>query len=371
MWQALLMCVTTLTVHSKAQTGSAICSNHTTFRQAADWDITVICGTDSIYLSILLCPVYYAGYNESLIALNGKFNIPACCGIVDLKASTPLLKFNFSISAEQMALCDNSHELTDEIVTGEFSDSRVQFVNISGSIVSWNPVRGPFTYQPKLIYQFSCCYLLQYLVSITKENPSGMNRAARENRGSFINALHVNLFTNRQYTQPLKIPEKGLPLKTRIYVQVKATNLTKRLNVLLDRCFSTTSPYPTSTVYYDLFVGCKRDGQTVVYLNGESQEARFSFEAFHFVEHQNVTVSTFYLHCVTRLCENSTCPSMLPNCIKNARRALQLSQYLSNGQTISSGPIKTRTENTWVTGVAILICLLSVCCIGLVVKIWI
>ncbi|KAF5908182.1 zona pellucida-like domain-containing protein 1, partial [Clarias magur] len=75
-----------------------------------DWDITVICGTDSIHLSILLCPVYYAGYNESLIALNGKFNIPACCGVVDLEASTPLLKFNFSISAEQMSLCDNSHE---------------------------------------------------------------------------------------------------------------------------------------------------------------------------------------------------------------------------------------------------------------------
>lgn len=33
---------------------------------------------------------------------------------------------------------------------------------------------------------------------------------------------------NRQYTQPLKIPEKGLQLKTRIYVQVKATNLTNR-----------------------------------------------------------------------------------------------------------------------------------------------
>lgn len=61
---------------------------------------------------------------------------------------------------------------------------------------------------------------------------------------------------------------------------------------------------------------CRHDGQTVVYLNGVSQEARFSFEAFQFVEHQNKTIfstfSTFYLHCVTRLCENSTCPSMLP-----------------------------------------------------------
>ncbi|XP_017346490.1 zona pellucida-like domain-containing protein 1 [Ictalurus punctatus] len=368
MWRALLVCVTTLSVHCEAQTGSDICRHHSTFRQAADWDITVTCGTDSIHLSILLCPVYYAGYNESLIALNGKFNMPACRGIVDLIASTPVLKFNFSVSDEEVSLCDNSLELTDEVGTGQFSDSRVQFVNISGSIISWEPVRDPFTYHQKLIYRFSC---LQYLVNDTKVNVSGMNLAARGNRGSFVRALHINFFTNRQYTQPLKIPEKGLQLKTRIYVQVKATNLTNRLNILLDRCFTTTSPYPISTIYYDLFVGCRHDGQTVVYLNGVSQEARFSFEAFQFVEHQNKTIfstfSTFYLHCVTRLCENSTCPSMLPNCIKNVRSTLQLNQYLSNVETVSSGPIKTRTDSDCVTGVIILTCLLSVCCTGLVV----
>ncbi|TSQ46608.1 Zona pellucida-like domain-containing protein 1 [Bagarius yarrelli] len=200
MWRALIVCVITLTVHSEALTGSAACKHHSTFRQAANGDITVTCGTDSIYLSILLCPVYYSGYNESLIALNGKFTIAACYGIVDLKASAPVLRFNFSTSAEEMFLCDNSLE-------------------------------------------------------------------------------------NRQYTQPLKIPKKGLQLKTRIYVQVKATNLTNR---------------------------CRHDGQTVVYLNGVSQEARFSFEAFRFVEGNNNTFSTFYLHCVTRLCENSTCSSMIP-----------------------------------------------------------
>ncbi|XP_060799447.1 zona pellucida-like domain-containing protein 1 [Neoarius graeffei] len=367
MWRTLLVCVTTLTVHCDVQTGSAICRHHSTFRQAADWDITVTCGTDSIHLSILLCPVYYAGFNESLIALNGKFNTPACHGIADLKASTPVLKFNFSVSADEMSFCDSSLELSDEVDTDQFSNYRVQFVNISGSIVSQEPVRDPFTYHQKLIYQFSCRYLLQYSVNDTKINV--LDLAARENKGSFVRALHMNFFTNRKYTQFLKIPEKGLQLKTRIYVQVKATNLSKRLNVLLDRCFTTTSPYPTSTIYYDLFIGCRHDGQTVVYLNGVSQEARFSFEVFHFMQPQNQTVSTFYLHCVTRLCENSTCLSMLPNCIKKARRALQLGQYLSNVKTVSSGPIKTRIDSDCVTGVTILTCLLSICCTGLIVQI--
>lgn len=45
-------------------------------------------------------------------------------------------------------------------------------------------------------------------------------------------------------------------------------------------------------------------------VNWEQQVARFSFETFRFVEHRNRTVSTFYLHCITRLCESSFCRSL-------------------------------------------------------------
>lgn len=41
--------------------------------------------------------------------------------------------------------------------------------------------------------------------------------------------------------------------------------------------------------------------------NGDSQKARFHFPAFRFIEQQNETLSTYYLHCITRLCERSTC----------------------------------------------------------------
>src|SRR4029434_2682052 len=41
--------------------------------------------------------------------------------------------------------------------------------------------------------------------------------------------------------------------------------------------------------------------------NGDSQKARFSFPAFRFIEQQNQSISTYYLHCITRLCEMSTC----------------------------------------------------------------
>ncbi|XP_036412779.1 zona pellucida-like domain-containing protein 1 [Colossoma macropomum] len=344
MWRMSLMCVITLIGCCSAQTDYITCRLHSTFRQADNSDITVTCGANYIYLSILLCPIYYGGYNESLVALNGRFNISACRGMADFGASTPVLNFNISIFQETMSLCGNSLVIVDQVDTGQLSAfSRVQFVNISGSVISQDPGSNPITYYQELQYQFSCPYPLQYLVNNTEVSVSRMSLAVRGNRGSFISTLSMNLFTNQEYTQPLQIPDGGLQLKTRIYVQVKANNLTNRFNVLLDRCYATTNPNPINSTYYDLFVGCNRDRQTVVDLNGVSQEARFSFEAFRFIEHQNKTVSTFYLHCITRLCENSMCSSMLPNCVKKVRRGIQVNQYSS--ETVSSGPIKTKVDS--------------------------
>lgn len=52
---------------------------------------------------------------------------------------------------------------------------------------------------------------------------------------------------------------------------------------------------------------CSKDHLTTMLENGDSQKARFYFPAFRFSEQQNETISTYYLHCITRLCERSTC----------------------------------------------------------------
>lgn len=49
----------------------------------------------------------------------------------------------------------------------------------------------------------------------------------------------------------------------------------------------------------------------MVEINGVSQKALFSFEAFRLVDNEYETVSTFYLLCVTRLCEVSKRRSLL------------------------------------------------------------
>lgn len=167
-----------------------------------------------------------------------------------------------------------------------------------------------------------------------------------------------------------------------------------RFHVLLDRCYATTTPFPINTPHHDLFVGwvtrqqrwkvrrkekggltclfgeystrpwslvtrgvgagflnssevkynsvpsigfsslsswrCDRDGQTVIALNGQQQEARFSFETFRFIETMDAIVSTYYLHCATRLCLNSFCSSVL-----QVRVHLQHQQHVSHVQTFA------------------------------------
>lgn len=61
-----------------------------------------------MFLRVLICPMYFGGYNESLMALNAKFNIPSCYGVADWTVNPPVLQFNFSISQEALTLCGNN-----------------------------------------------------------------------------------------------------------------------------------------------------------------------------------------------------------------------------------------------------------------------
>lgn len=69
---------------------------------------------------------------------------------------------------------------------------------------------------------------------------------------------------------------------------------------------------------------CSIDPLTTVLENGESQRARFYFKAFRFIEQQNETVSTYYLHCITRLWERNTCSTF------KVPRAFQAEMFYSS-----------------------------------------
>uniref|UniRef100_A0A8C1GJ06 Si:ch73-261i21.5 n=1 Tax=Cyprinus carpio TaxID=7962 RepID=A0A8C1GJ06_CYPCA len=278
-------------------------------------DITVVCGTNRMELQILLCPLYFYGYNESMVALNGQFGKPECKGTADWTVNPPVMKFQFYITEPYISICAN--KLT-EIGSGLFSDfSSVQSVNISGLVSTQDPNAGTITYRQEMKYLFSCRYPLQYLVNNTE-------------------------MSDYTYTTRLFMPPTGLMLKTRVFVEVRATNLTERYfithNILL----------PSTDYIIPVILRCNLDLQTIMGVNGEQQLARFSFETFRFVEHRNRTVSTFYLHCTTRLCESSFCRSLRQNCTTSGRkrRAVQSAQgtSVSDAATVSSGAIITKVD---------------------------
>ncbi|NWI48721.1 ZPLD1 protein, partial [Calyptomena viridis] len=156
------------------------------------------------------------------------------------------------------------------------------------------------------------------------------------------------VFQDSTYSQQLLIPSTGLPLKTKIYAAVRATNLDGRWNVLMDYCYTTPSGNPSDDLRYDLFFSCDKDPQTTIIENGKSQMGRFSFEVFRFVKHKNQKMSTVFLHCVTKLCRADDCPFLVPICSNREKRdaggrTTWSPQSTSGNAVVSAGPIITRS----------------------------
>ncbi|XP_040005210.1 zona pellucida-like domain-containing protein 1 [Xiphias gladius] len=308
-------------------------------------DIAVRCGTSSIDLAIEICPVIYTGYNDTLLILNHMLD-PACRATLDESVTPPVARFNFPLNVTNA--CGSIFRTTSAAGTGIFSDfSNIQTVNISGIVRSIDPTTGTITYNAELKYYYSCAYPLEYLINNTQIDVSASSIAVKDNNGSFISTLSIELFSDTNYTKPMVIPQLGIELRTSVYVEVKATNLTGQYHVLLDRCYASISSLPSNSSFFNLFVPCSKDQFTSMIENGDSQSARFHFPAFRFIEQQNETVSTYYLHCITRLCERSTCSTFKQCSNRRKRSTLDTSTAgITKTYTITSPEIITKAEST-------------------------
>lgn len=76
--------------------------------RSANSDIQVSCGPEAVHLQILLCPIYFNGYNESLVSLNSQHSKQQCKGTADWNVDPPVVKFNFSITEEAITVCSNT-----------------------------------------------------------------------------------------------------------------------------------------------------------------------------------------------------------------------------------------------------------------------
>nr|XP_020478059.1 zona pellucida-like domain-containing protein 1 [Monopterus albus] len=311
-------------------------------------DISVYCGVQTITIKINFCPVLFSGYTDVDLALNGHYSDAQCRGFINNNTFPTAVLFSISLST--LEACGNNLVVSTAYGANAYGNmSLVQIGNVSGYIDTPDPP-AIISYLPGLLYKFSCSYPLEYLVNNSQLASSSVAVSVKDSNGTFVSTLSLILYNDSTYTQPLSIPMAGLALKTRVFAAVKATNLDKRWNILMDYCYTTPSGNPNDELRYDLFFGCYKDPQTAVLENGKSQMGRFSFEVFRFVKHRHQKMSTVFLHCVTKLCRADDCILLMPICGRRRRRdgeeSLASPPAASGNAIITAGPIITRGDET-------------------------
>ncbi|XP_056399389.1 zona pellucida-like domain-containing protein 1 [Hyla sarda] len=275
-------------------------------------DMIVTCGPSNIQLSINVCPVYFANFLPNLLALNGKHNLTECMGVMDNSTEPPVLKFTQQLDDSNSNTCGNIIEIINDVGTGYFSQySNVQTVSISGFVDSLPLTEmGLVSYSTNLYYNFSCHYPLQYLMNNTELLTSFGAVAVNNNNGSFLGTLRMQIFTDENFTTETTTNGTTFQLKKKIYVQVSSNNTAMSYVVHLDQCYATPNPVVTNVVNesYPLISGCVVQNRTTIISNGQGSNARFSFEAFRFLQYNGQQTSSIYLHCFTRLCLYDQCP---------------------------------------------------------------
>ncbi|XP_019729783.1 zona pellucida-like domain-containing protein 1 [Hippocampus comes] len=321
-------------------------SHHSRF--PGERDISVYCGVQTITVKINFCPVLFSGYTDTDLALNGHHGDTQCRGFINNNTFPTVVLFTIGLST--LEACGNSLEVSTALGPNAYGNmSLVQIGNISGFVDTPDPPTI-ISYLPGLLYKFSCSYPLEYLVNNSELASSSVAISVKDSNGTFVSTLSLMLYNDSTYNQMLSIPMAGLALKTRVFAAVKATNLDKRWNILMDYCYTTPSGNPNDELRYDLFLGCYKDPQTTVFENGKSQMGRFSFEVFRFVKHRHQKMSTVFLHCVTKLCKSDDCIMLMPICGRRRKRdegaGLGSPPAASGNAVLSAGPIITRSDDT-------------------------
>uniref|UniRef100_A0A9L0K4D8 Zona pellucida-like domain-containing protein 1 n=1 Tax=Equus asinus TaxID=9793 RepID=A0A9L0K4D8_EQUAS len=300
----LLLLLTMRVLPGSAQFNGYNCDANLHSRFPAERDISVYCGVQAITMKINFCTVLFSGYSETDLALNGRHGDSHCRGFINNNTFPAVVIFIINLST--LEGCGNNLVVsTIPGVSAYGNATSVQIGNISGYIDTPDPPTI-ISYLPGLLYKFSCSYPLEYLVNNTQLASSSAAISVRENNGTFVSTLNLLLYNDSTYSQQLIIPSTGLPLKTKVFAAVQATNLDGRWNVLMDYCYTTPSGNPNDDIRYDLFLSCDTIPHPVLD-TGPSAPGSFG-SGFRFVKHKNQKMSTVFLHCVTKLCRADDCP---------------------------------------------------------------
>lgn len=62
-------------------------------------------------LSIYICPMYQALYNESMMVVNNQGDKSECYGMADWSVDPPVLKFRFPLNESSISACNNNFKV--------------------------------------------------------------------------------------------------------------------------------------------------------------------------------------------------------------------------------------------------------------------
>ncbi|KAI5098800.1 zona pellucida-like domain-containing protein 1 [Silurus meridionalis] len=311
-----LLCVTVLTLVLQPVLSLYNCTSIYE-RVPNNDDLRVHCGVNSINLEVNLCTAQWAGFDPMGLALNGMHNNTQCKGTIDTSVDPPVIRYQLAVNDSQGNLCRQSLQIVNEVpsASGPFSQfSTIQSVIITSYIDTPSSSSGVVSYSTDLFYHFTCRYPLEYLINNTEIVASSVSVATNDKNGSFIDTLSMSVYNDTTFSYQLVVPPSGLQLRTKVYVEAKAVNLSGK---------------------------CNSDSRTSILSNGVSKIGRFSFEAFRFVEHRNQDKSSIFIHCILRLCEPDKCLNIINACNGRKKRAVEAVPGQATTTTVSMGPLYT------------------------------
>lgn len=78
-------------------------------------DLQVDCGVNVIKLEVNLCTVQWAGFDPTILALNGMHNNSQCNGTIDTSVNPPVIRYQLAVNDSQGNLCRQSLQVSTDL----------------------------------------------------------------------------------------------------------------------------------------------------------------------------------------------------------------------------------------------------------------
>uniref|UniRef100_A0A3Q3IJA1 ZP domain-containing protein n=2 Tax=Monopterus albus TaxID=43700 RepID=A0A3Q3IJA1_MONAL len=157
------------------------------------------------------------------------------------------------------------------------------------------------------------CTFLKSMVLSANSGSSGYEtfKDAVEGSGSF----HV---TVQLMNGTIPLPHNySMSSREVVVVEASLNTSSKKINVIMNKCWVTPTPNPTDTPSYTFLENsCPLNSYTEVLMNGNSSKSRVSVQIFAFVN-----LDMIYVHCQVHICLESGLDTCVPTCRQRSARA--------------------------------------------------